>query len=395
MSHSARSRAEIARAAAAALRERAGRLAEHPAVVGFDGYIDTIIRVVDRRGSMAPEDFAAIPTIEAFAARCAAAAGKSANIEMHITEDRFGGNGPLMAGALGRLGMPTTYIGGVGMPGQDDALHPVFASFAERCEEVVCIGPPANTDALEFDDGKLMLCKPGNMQRITWDYLKERVGYEELRRRLERAALFGIVNWTQLGGVQGIFEGLTDELLPTLDKPPVVFIDLADPAKRTDEDVLGAMGALTKMDAVAPVILGLNQAESERIDRVLGTGAYGRGGGRSLGETVRHAAERIREKLNLSAVVIHPREGAGAAVRLDTGGVDSSWFDGPFTQHPKLSTGAGDHFNGGFAFARTLGLGVAESLATACAVSGCYVRDALSPDLDRLTGFLDDMPGPE
>lgn len=103
----------------------------------------------------------------------------------------------------------------------------------------------------------------------------------------------------------------------------------------------------------------------------------------------------IRAKLGLGAVVVHPREGAGAA----TADGRSAWFDGPFTRSPKLSTGAGDHFNGGYAFATTLGidraLGIAACLAIGCAVSGAYVRDAESPTRQRLVEFLRELPEPE
>ena len=46
-------------------------------------------------------------------------------------------------------------------------------------------------------------------------------------------------------------------------------------------------------------------------------------------------------------------------------------------------------------FAQAGGLDLAHCLATGCAVSGAYVRDALSPDLDRLIGFLRDLPAPD
>lgn len=384
-----RDRQQIARDAAAKLR--AADVASHRALLGFDGFIDTIIHVVDTRASMAPEDFTPINTIEGFAARCAAAAGKSANIEMHITEDRFGGNGPLMAGAVGQLGMPTTYIGGVGKPDRDDELHPIFQPFADRCDEVICVGPPAFTDALEFDDGKLMLGKPANMQRITWGFLKQRLGENELLRRVEGADLLGVVNWTLSGGVQSIFEGLRDELLPKIENPPVIYVDLSDPAKRTDEDVAMVVRTLSQLAEHAPVLLGLNHAESERIDAVIGSGSYAANASEPKPVAIERAAVAIREKLKLKGVIIHPRDGAAAAIE----GMGSAWFDGPFTRSPKLSTGAGDHFNGGFAFAYTLGLDLAESLAAGCAVSGCYVRDAMSPTFERLTGFLDDMPLPE
>ena len=41
-----------------------------------------------------------------------------------------------------------------------------------------------------------------------------------------------------------------------------------------------------------------------------------------------------------------------------------AFVNGPFTAKPKISTGAGDHFNAGFVIGRLLGLGVAPLAAT-------------------------------
>lgn len=385
-------RSRLAHAAADALERAAsdGTLDSAPALAGFDGFIDSIIRVVDRRRSMRMDDFDAIDTIPDFAGRVATAAGKSTNIELVVQEDRFGGNGPLYAGALGRLGMPTTYIGAVGKDDDSPELLPIYQPFADRCREVLPIAAPAHTDALEFEDGKIMLGKTANVQAVTWQRLTERVGLDGLRQRCADCRLLGIVNWTLCGGVQGIWEGLIAHVLPDpATRPERVFIDLSDPAKRTDEDLHSALGVLKRMDAHAPVTLGLNLAESERVARVLGVDAHA--DAPSHGESVRVAAERIRERSGLSCIVIHPREGAAAAERSG----DSAWFEGPFTARPRLSTGAGDHFGAGFSFAQVLGLPVEQALAVGCAVSGAYVRDAESPNLARLAGFLRDLPRAE
>ncbi|QKK07878.1 MAG: hypothetical protein HND58_06615 [Planctomycetota bacterium] len=196
--------------------------------------------------------------------------------------------------------------------------------------------------------------------------------------------------------MQGIWEGLIRDVLPGLaagssglGHPRRVFIDLSDPAKRTDEDLRSALETLGRMNEILPVTLSLNLAEGERVARVLGVDAFT--DAPSLGAGVRLAAERVRERSGLACLVIHPREGAGAA---DDSGA-SAWFEGPFTAHPKLSTGAGDHFGAGFSFAQVLGLPLAEALAVGCGVSGAYVRDARSPDLARLTSFLRGLPGAE
>lgn len=394
MSTTARTRNDIALSAAEALAaltpERLGSLR---AVVGFDGFVDSIIHVVDRRHSMARDDFDRIRTIPEFAARCGAAAGRSANLEMVVQDVRFGGNGPLFSSAMGRLGSPVTFIGAVGRAENHDEVDPVFAPFVERCERVVPICAPGRTDALEFEDGKIMLGKPEAVQDANWERIKEVVGLDALREMYAGADLLTVVNWTLVGGVEGVWAGLRDEVLPGLPDNPNrrLFIDLSDPAKRTDADIRRAMELLATLQPLIPVTLGLNLSESGRIAKVMGVEAYDDEHNRSLAEMVPEAADRIRGRLGLECVVIHQHTGAGAA---DEAG-EIGWFTGPYTRKPRISTGAGDHFGGGFSFARCAGLGLLESLAAACGVAGAYVRDAQSPTLDRLVGFLRDLPGPE
>lgn len=366
--------------AAASLERAVAGLRSHHALVGFDGFIDAITDVVDRRRSMAPADYERVRTMARFAQRVADAAGRSTNLELVVIEERFGGNGPLMAGGLASLGMPTTFVGAVRSESGPAALHPLYAELGERCERVVPIAPPARTEALEFDDGKLMLSRPANVQRVTWPAIKERMGLGAIVELVDRSTLIGIVNWVMMGGVEEIWDGLCDEVLPVVSaRPRRMFIDLCDPAKRTDADLRGAVTRLARLNTLAPVTLGLNLAEGERLAGVLGLPPF-----EARGEPVAQAAQAIRRRCGLECVIIHPREGAAAA---DAGG-ESVWVDGPFTPTPRLSTGAGDHFNAGFAMARVSGLGLGECLAVAAATSGAYVRDARSPDLARVLGML-------
>jgi sugar/nucleoside kinase (ribokinase family) len=94
--------------------------------------------------------------------------------------------------------------------------------------------------------------------------------------------------------------------------------------------------------------------------------------------------------LNLSCVVVHPRRGAAAAIKGAT-----AQFAGPFVQQPKISTGAGDHFNAGFCLGHVLGFGLEESLCTGVATSGYYVRSAESPTGAQLAEFIKALPAPQ
>jgi sugar/nucleoside kinase (ribokinase family) len=88
--------------------------------------------------------------------------------------------------------------------------------------------------------------------------------------------------------------------------------------------------------------------------------------------------------------VIHPRRAAAAAIDGE-----SASFGGPFVRQPKISTGAGDHFNAGFCLGRVLGMGLQESLCVGVATSGYYVRSAESPNATQLADFIADLPEPQ
>ena len=357
-----------------------------PAFVGFDGFIDLILRPVALRASMVPDDFTPVRTITEFADRIKAAAGKSTNIETVLTEARFGGNGPLMAGALGSLGLAVTYAGAIGSAGVNSPLHPVFVPFAERCARVVTLGEPSTTACYEFADGKVMLNDRTNVQRVTRESLVEAFGPAGLRDTLAASTLIGLLNWSLMGGVADLLRFFADELLPSL--PPrarTVFIDLADPTPRAQADLTACLTILARMNRVAgcSVTLGLNLMEAELVASVTPAArAFASTTDRS-GAVVRRAAEELRATLDLSCVVIHPREGAAAATAEG-----SAWFDGPFCECPKLSTGAGDHFNAGFSTAAASGMPLEQCLAVGTATSGYYVRNAKSPSRAEVCSFL-------
>jgi sugar/nucleoside kinase (ribokinase family) len=104
--------------------------------------------------------------------------------------------------------------------------------------------------------------------------------------------------------------------------------------------------------------------------------------GDSPEQVTAHAA-RIRQKLKIETVVVHPTAFAAAA---DANG--ATFVAGPYTAKPKITTGAGDHFNAGFCIGRVLGGDLATSLQIGVATSGFYVRQAKSPRLEDLEKFL-------
>src|SRR5437667_3306835 len=152
---------------AAQLSAAITRASQMTAFVGLDGFVDEILHVVDKRESA--DKYVRLPTIAKLAERLAAAAGRSTNVECVSQLTKLGGNGPIMADALASFGVKVTYLGILGYPN----LHPVFSEFARRAE-VYSMAEPGYTDAMEFEDGKIMLGKHQSLKQITWKNNKSR-----------------------------------------------------------------------------------------------------------------------------------------------------------------------------------------------------------------------------
>jgi len=358
------------------LKGRASRLAPLRAVVGLDGFVDQIVHpVATRRGQGA--DFTPIATITEFGQRILGAAGKSTNIELFPVMEKLGGNGPLMANGLIAGGLAVRYIGALGHP----AIHPILADFAAR-SQAISIAEPSVTIAAEFSDGKIMLGKTVSLDAITYEAVVAAVGREALRAQIEAAALVALVNWTMIPNMTALFRALQDDLLPGVAarRERVWFFDLADPEKRSREDLVEALRVIARFESHGTVTLGLNLKEAQQVCAALGLAAP-----QPDEAGLRAMAREIRHTLKISTVVVHPRESAACATADG-----EAWVPGPYTATPKITTGAGDHFNAGFVLGQLLGLSPEGCLTTGVSTSGYYVRTALSPSLNDIEAFLRD-----
>lgn len=347
------------------------------AFVGVDGFVDEIIHAVDKRESA--EKFERIRTLKQFGERIAAAAGKSTNIELATQQTKLGGNGPIMANALASLGLKVTYLGALGYP----TLHPVFTDFAKRVE-VASIAEASHTDALEFDDGKLMLGKMTPLNEVTWQNIQARFGRNEFAAKFAQSDLVGFVNWTMIPYMSELWDSLLKELCPAFSgSRRKIFFDLADPEKRTREDILRALDLIKRFEKFFDVILGLNEKESFEIAKVLDLKADS-----SSPEKLLALGCEINRVLQINTVVIHP---VTYALAVSAG--DSQIVEGPFIPKPLITTGAGDHFNSGFCLGKLLGFDNAMSVLTGVTTSGFYVRTAQSPTIRQLAEMMQNWPG--
>jgi len=367
---------ELREKCAKQLEAVAGRASQLRAFVGLDGFVDEILHVVDKRESA--DKYQRLPSIAKLATRLEAASGKSTNIELVGQITKLGGNGPIMANALASLAVKVSYLGNLGYPN----LHPVFAEFAKRAE-VHSIAEPGYTDALEFEDGKIMLGKHQSLKQVNWENIQSRFGGDKFAARFNSADFVGFVNWTMLTYMNEIWSAILKELCPKLNGPRrTLFFDLADPEKRTHEDIMKALDLITAFEKYFDVILGLNEKETSEIGKNLDLNISDHSP-----EGLLNLGRQIRERVPVSTLVIHPTAYALAISRTDAATVE-----GPFTLKPLITTGAGDHFNAGFCLGKLLGLDNTMSVLAGVTTSGFYVRTAKSPSIADLVELLRNWP---
>ena len=146
-----------------------------------------------------------------------------------------------------------------------------------------------------------------------------------------------------------IWNGLINEVLLNINTnfDKYIFFDLADPENRLKDDILEALSVMKKFSG--------------------------------------NLIQYIAKKLDIYCLVVHPVKEAFAVC-------DNKLYHtlGPYEPNPKLTTGAGDNFNAGFCFGKSIGLSTQLSLVLGTATSGYYVRNSKSPTLENIINFLND-----
>lgn len=324
---------------------------------GFDGYVDTISRVVKQKGAEGGVEY--FSTIAEFGAYVTVKAGKSASIELRTQRMRAGGNLPLFALALCALGVEVTAMGAMGWP----QLHPAFAELAQHplCT-VRSVAQPGLCDAIEFDDGKLMLAHNEDIEALDARMLRGRLGAGEAERLFADCDLAAFMNWSEVVRATSIWK----ELAGSLSRP--LLVDLSDCSARSGGEIREMFSLLSLLARRVPVILSVNKNELEQL-------------GRGLELADMHPvelAQTLHERLSGARVVVHLTSGAFCVCRAGLVSRKNVHFD-----KPVLSTGGGDNFNAGLALGLLSGLDMADCLAMGNAVSGYYVSHGISPTLEQ------------
>ena len=190
--------------------------------IGFDAYIDKLARVVESRTDC--DNYKCYATIEDFGNRVLKMKGLSGDIETITQSIRYGGNAPLMAGALSGLGADVTLVAPVGNSSCFDSIR--------ESTNVINIGEPAESFNLEFDDGKVMMGENSVLNDINLEKLTENGFMDDIMAEFSKSGLIGFVNWSQMEKIIPVYKYIIEKLD---DKERILFADLADFSKKPSE----------------------------------------------------------------------------------------------------------------------------------------------------------------
>jgi len=327
--------------------------------IGFDGFIDSIVRVVTNR---TPDRVDYFKTIREFGHYTIEKSGGNFSLELQQVVKKAGGNMPLMARAMAGWDLHINCIGTLGLPDVD----PLFREFPDNCK-LFSFANPGITTALEFSDGKIIMGEMTSLNSVDWKTVSRIVGTPKLRELFSGSKLIGIVNWSELLHATSIWKGLLENIVPfvSFDDKPVAFFDLADFSKRTAEDIKGALDTLNLFKQYFRVVLGLNHNEARLLHEVI----MGIPADNQLAETGRKIYMDLRPEI----LLIHHKNTALA------------WHQGQafieecdIIDNPVISTGAGDNFNAGFALAMMMNLDITDCLKLAHQFASHYMRTGIS-----------------
>ena len=352
------------------IRHGALSLARKTVTVGFDGFIDSVVKVVRHKDDQRTSYF---ESIQAFGKYIVEKGDKNFSLELEEFTTKLGGNMAITANALSHLGLSVSCIGSLGYP----QIHPVFQQMPPNCK-LHSFANPGVSKVLEFTKGKVMLAEMEALNRITWEFIRDRIGVDTFIDLFSKSDLVALLNWSEMDNSTAIWKGILRDVLPGLmrSKRSIGFFDLSDCSKRTDESIREAIGLIKEFSSYWDVVLSLNLNEAAIIHSVLTGKKWNE-------DQVEEICEDIFDKLTIDTVVIHY---AQQSVARNAHGLHKR--NSFFIKTPAISCGSGDNFNAGFCMGRLLDLDAGASLVLGHATSNLYMQSAQSPTISQIIDFL-------
>jgi hypothetical protein len=338
------------------------------AAIGFDGFVDKIYRPIS---SQENENINYYKTINDFGDRIKKAAGLSCDIDIKLESIQPGGNTPLFANSLGRLGINTDCISPI------DEYEEIFNKYISKNCNIYSIGKPALSFVLEFFDGKIMLGDTHTFKDIDYSTIINKVG-DKIYDILHNYELISMVNWSHFDNMTLIWEKIINYLNRNQDKAnkkeQTLFIDLADTNSRSIKDIKKMLNLLNVFRNYYRVILGLNENEARDLGNKLMTSNF---------KEITNVGKYLVSSGFVDEVVIHPVAEAYLINKSKTIKVTVLKVE-----KPVLTVGGGDNFNAGFSWGILNNLTDQESLILGTVNARLFVEKGSSSSVNDLYNYI-------
>lgn len=344
------------------LLERKAEIASKRMVVGFDGFVDTIARVV-RETATEDRPETCFPTIRSFGEYLVSQAEKSCSLELKIQNRQLGGNLPYVSQAAGLLGLNVTCIGMLG----ENAPDPLFC---EMPCQLYSFAPPGESICLEFQDGKVFLAPQYRLSVDPWQLVQNATD-GNAARLFGESDLLALLNWSELPFAQSLWEHVYQESLADTpaQKDRWAFFDLCDCTRRSDRELEAVLALMGRFAEKRTVVLSLNENEALVTARAI----------HLVSEDLADVGEALRNRFGITEVLIHTLH---ESLLCTARGITRQATR--FIAAPKISTGAGDHFNTAACLGAVLGLTDEERVTLSNRFSSLYVETGTTPSLESL-----------
>lgn len=358
------------------------------AFAGFDGFIDRIQKVVRKKHSAKDEYFI---SVDEFVDHLKTLAGKSGQVELITVKTKMGGNAPVFSNALARLTVPTTCLGAMGFP----EVQPLFEVMHPSCQKI-SVSQPGISNALEFNDGKLIFSELDALAAYTWNGIVKNCSIDKIDLSVQGTQLFALLDWVNLPHATSIWQSFHEKVIKRIGRNDNYFMfDLCDPSKKSGQEIDEVIDLISDFSLYGNVTLGLNENETNKIWMALT--------GRAETEipSLEIAARFIYQAMKIDTLLIHPIDRALVVTNsISTKVVPGSSrkilqkpfvfeMKGNVVREPNVLTGGGDNLNAGYCLGLLAGYEIHYCLLLGMAASGAYIQQGSSPGVDDLIGYIE------
>jgi hypothetical protein len=341
-------------------------------VLGCDGFVDETYEIVQVRKSQT--DFTPMKKLKEFGELIVARGDGGVGVELVPKRRCEGGFGINTGRVAAVLGLKPRLPGLYGSP----AIDPAYEQFENICE-LVSLGNPALTIALEFGDGKVLMSNLEAVSNLTWNDIKIHFGEKKLQSLFSDVDILGLGYWSLTANFDNLFLGFMEQY-QTITPPRRMFFDFADIKKKSEESFIKSLDLIKSYNSKIPMTFSMNEHEVLELLARIGVNKP-----EYTPAAIASALTTARKKIGFDELVVHTPEFACASNSTEG---EATAIQDRQTKIVRLA-GAGDSFNGGFLCASLGKLPLKERLVIANAVTAFFVTHGVPPNKEELVAQIE------